>query len=202
MANMAGNDSEAARRDLDQQYGEHASAEDLIRAHDQTLDGKMQAALQKPVDPVATDALDIDDIDPKFGGEIQAAAVRGGQVIVVEDVNGRLVKWSQDHASAPKAKSAARQASASVGGNPEADGGAPEGKGPGGGQASGAPAQGNSNDDDAEENQAPQNVTSQAIQDRLAALGIDVGSSTRKQQFWDLLPDSEQAALKEAADAA
>lgn len=201
MANIAGNDSEAARKDLDKQYGDHASAEDLIRAHDEAVDAGLQAALSKPVDPVATEALDYESIKPRYkDGEVVAACVRGGYLVVVEEAFGQHLKWGEPHeGGTARARQAGRQASASVGGDPDKPGGAPEAKGSTGGAPASPP---NAPDAGADLEEAPQNVTSQKIQDRLAELQIDVGDSTRKQQFWDLLPENEQVALKEAADAA
>ena len=98
-----GNDAAEARRDLDSQYGEHESAESLIQAHDDSLDHLLIAALNKPVDEAATAAIDEDDIEPRFGGEIVAHAVRGGMLVVVERVGGQLRKWGDaDHAGVPK----------------------------------------------------------------------------------------------------
>lgn len=89
-----GNDSESARRDLASQYGEHASAEGLILEHDSNLDPVRIAALNKPVDAEATKALDMDSIEPRLGGEVKAAAVRGGVLIVVEETpRGTFEKW-------------------------------------------------------------------------------------------------------------
>lgn len=99
-----GNDSESARRDLDasgmtsSQWGGFANAEDLIAAQHEKYDAELNAALNKPVDVDATAALDLDDIEPQYDdGEIKDAAVRGGRLVVVEEVNGRLVKWSEPH---------------------------------------------------------------------------------------------------------
>lgn len=91
-----GNDPTASR-DLANQYGDgHGNAEDLIRTHDDRLDEELNRALLKPVDPAATDALDLESIKPKFDGTIMSAVIRGGRLVVVEDVDGHYVKWHDD----------------------------------------------------------------------------------------------------------
>lgn len=193
----AGNDSDNQRRqeELETQYGVgNQSAEDMIKAHDQTIDAVRQAALSKPVDAEATEAVDADSLKPRLGGEVVSYAVRGGVLVAVElTPRGTYEKWHDaDYASA--AKSSARQASASVGGDPAKSNGAPEGKGPNGGTTGTA-----GGDQGADE--APANVTSQVIQDKLAELQIDTAGATRKDQFWGLLPAEQQQALKDAASA-
>lgn len=219
-----GNDADAARRDLDSQYGEgHQSAEDLIAAHDEALDPVRIAALNKPVDAVATQELDPEDIKPQYGGVIIAFAVRGGVLIVVEDVDGDYKKWHDADSKLlgknAQAKQAARQAAASQG-VPEAQpaqatapavpAATPERTGafeptpqidttqppvvPEPG-ADGQPVP------DGQAQVAPKNVTVGDIDDKLAELGIDVPSDVRnKDPKWALLPQSAQDELKAAAD--
>lgn len=91
-----GNDPTAGR-DIAAQYGEgHGNAEDLIRYHDDELDEELNRALLKPVDPAATEALDLDSIKPKYGGTIMSAVIRGGRLVVVEDDEGHYRKWHDD----------------------------------------------------------------------------------------------------------
>lgn len=102
-----GNDRENAARDLSRQYGEHESAEDLIKAHEETFDVEMDKALNKPVDAKATAALDLDEIEPKYDdGVIRSAAVRGGRLVVVEETRGTLQKWSVPVNERPAARKA------------------------------------------------------------------------------------------------
>lgn len=210
-----GNDAAAARRDLDSQYGEgHQSAEDLIASHDAALDPIRIAALNKPVDAVATEAVDPGDINPQFGGVVIAYAVRGGVLIVVEDVNGDYRKWHDaDHKVLGKnaqARQAARQAAVSQG-VPEAQ--------PAAATAPAVPAATPERTgafeptpqidptgtpepapDPGQAQVAPDGVTVKDIDAKLAELGIDVPSDVRtKDPKWALLPQSAQDELKAAA---
>lgn len=180
-----GNDSEAARRELDSQYGEHATAEDLIRAHDQRHDPILDAALNKPVDPHATAALDVDALKPQTdGGTIQSAAVRGGVLVVVEErEDGSHLKWyDADHLKGNSAARSARDTAArSVADVVPAPPGADQAQTPG---------------DDLSE---PGTVKSDAIQAKLTELGIDKGDATNKDAYWALLPEGARKELKDAA---
>lgn len=168
-----GNDADAAQADLTGQYGEHPNAEALIAAHDDRYDSKLNAALQKPVDTVATDALDLRSIKPQHkGGEIKAAAIRGGRLIVVEEVDGELVKWHDDvpgSGSRSSAKAAPDKQPSSQSADPDA---------------------------------APENVKGDVMKAKLAELNIEVPSSARaKKDWWALVPDDAKAELQTAADA-
>lgn len=212
-----GNDTEA-HRELDRQYGDHASAEDLIKAHERSVDLEMQNALQKPVDGAATEALDIDKIKPKYDGIVRSAAVRDGKLIVVEEVGAdkRLVKWCDaDHVKGnASARAAANQAAASVGGSPKREGGAPEGQGRAGatpldsgsgalndtGQTPPAAPAAPAPSADA----APDDVTVPVIRAKVDELKIDVPRDVRtKDRLWALLPaDAQDELKKDAAPAA
>lgn len=209
---IAGNDAVAARQESTNQYGEHATAEDLIKAHEYAFDAPMQAALSKPVDGAATEALDVDKIEPKYdGGEVQSAAVRGGHLIVVEMVNGQLVKWSDpDFVKGSAVRQATRQAAASVGGDPKKQGGAPEARGVTGGtppdSTSGATQQsgadGTSRGPVDTGDKAPEKVTVPVIKDKLDALQIQPASDVRtKDALWALLPADSKKELEDAASA-
>lgn len=180
MALDRGNDSENARRDLAGQYGEHANAEDLINAQDGKFDVELDKALNKPVDPDLTRALDVDSIDSKFdGGIVRSAAVRGGRLVVVEEHEGTLKKWSEPYGGGNSgAKQAAKQAAAGVG----AGGGA----GVAGGSTPDA---------------APEAVKVDAMREKLEELQIAVPSDTRKKDdIWALVPQEARDQLVAAAD--
>lgn len=191
-----GNDPTASR-DVVAQYGEgHGNAEDLIRAHDDRLDAELNKALLKPVDPAATEALDLDSIKPRYGGTIMNAVVRGGRLVVVEDVKGHYEKWHDDppgggskrggrrssvDAGAEDRKQAAARAQAEANADPGNDGGT--------GAAGGSP-----DDDDGDE--APEGVTVPMIREKLDARGITPERDVRrKDDLWALLPEDAQAEL-------
>lgn len=192
-----GNDSESARRDLDRQYGEHDSAEGLIRAHEDSWDQEHSAALNKPVDIEATAALDFDAIDPKYkGGIVRTAAVRGGRLFVIEEAHGTLNKWSEPYkpSAAEKKKAATAPPVVVPSAPPPPAATADHG---GGGQTGGS--EGSTEVDLSE---APAGVRSQAIQDKLDALKIDRTGQTNKAGYWSLLPEDARKELAEAAAAA
>lgn len=192
MAGIAGNDAQDARRERGDQYGEGASAEDLIHAHDQaTIDNKaLRAALEKPVDADATAGLGT--IKPKFGGEVLSAAVRGGLIVVVEMVDGAPEKWSTPYTkSDSQVEVAEAQAAASVGGPSDDTGQAPPGTGVDG---QGTPA-GDGTPSTAPE-KAPEGVTVEAIRAKLAELEISIPADKRKKDdLWALVPSEARAQL-------
>jgi hypothetical protein len=188
-----GNDPTASR-DIAAQYGEgHGNAEDLIRAHDDHLDAELNKALLKPVDPAATDALDLDSIKPKYGGTIMNAVIRGGRMVVVEDKDGHYLKWHDDppggkkrsgsgkvDAGAEGRKQAAARSQAEADADPGNDGGT--------GAAGGSP-----DDDDGD---APEGVTVPMIREKLDARGIVPDREVRrKDDLWALLPADAQNEL-------
>lgn len=186
-----GNDPTASR-DLANQYGEgHGNAEDLIRAHDDRLDVELNNALLKPIDPAATDALDLRSIKPKYGGKIMNAVIRGGRMVVVEDVKGHYEKWHDDppggkrsgggkvDSGAQARKDAAVRSQAEQDADPGNDGG--------------TGAAGGSSDD---EGDAPEGVTVPQIREKLDARGITPDREVRrKDDLWALLPPDAQNEL-------
>lgn len=190
-----GNDPTASR-DIAAQYGEgHGNAEDLIRAHDDRLDAELNKALLKPVDPVATEALDLDSIKPKYGGTIMNAVIRGGRMVVVEDVDGHYEKWHADppggskrskrgnvDSGAEARKQAAARAQAEENADPGNDGG------------TGDDGSGDGDDDD--NGEAPEGVTVPMIREKLDARGITPERDVRrKDDLWALLPEDAQDEL-------
>jgi hypothetical protein len=83
------NDMEAARREARGQYGAHANAEELIRAHAATVSPEVRAASMKPVNEDATKELDRSQIEVPNGGKVVDAVVRGNTISFVwEDESG------------------------------------------------------------------------------------------------------------------
>lgn len=163
-----GNDAAAARRDLDTQYGGNANAEDLIEAHDANHDAELQRALSKPVDQEATNKLDLDKIDPDIkGSTVLAAAVRAGQLVVVEETKDGVLHKSLD----------ASYSGAGSRRNPAA-----------------RPDDGADDDDDTDA--APESVSVPKIKEKLDELQITVPSDVRtKAALWALVPEEGRAEL-------
>lgn len=177
MALDRGNDSEAARRDLSSQYAGFESAEDMIRHQESQFDVELNKALNKPVDPVATAALDLSGIDPaNEGGVVRDAAVRGGRLVVVEEHEGALKKWSIPYG--PQRGTAPATAKAQVANRgQEAPPAAP-----------------------AADAEAPSDVKVDDIKAKLKSLNVSAGDARNKDDLWALLPQDARDAL--VADAA
>lgn len=181
-----GNDSENASRELQasgmtsSQWGGFANAEELIASQHAAFDPELNAALGKAVDEHATAKLDLNSIKVQTkGGVAVDAAVRGGRLVVVEeDSNGRLVKWSEPHGeqrgSAP-ARAKAQQSRP------------PEGQGLNGGP--------DDSNEDKDSDEAPSGVTVPVIREKLAELKIEEGDATLKNDLWALLPEDARAQL-------
>lgn len=200
-----GNDAAAARRDLDSQYGaDNQHAEDLIRAHDDSLDPVRQAAQHKAIDALATEEFNPGSIKPRNGGEIVSYAIRGGVLFVTEEAHGTLIKWHD--ADAVKSGSAARgHARQGARGEGVAEAQPEQKKTPAAvhepptvppvepaapSETGGAPAQ-----------VAPEGVKVAQIRDKLDTLRIQVASDVRKKdELWGLLPGSAQDELVTEAD--
>lgn len=213
-----GNDAAAARRDLDSQYGaDHQSAEDLIRAHDETLDPIRIAAQNKAIDAEATEALSVPS--PRFGGEVVSYAIRGGVLLVVEDVDGRYVKWHDDEAVKSGAKKASARGHALQGArgegvasaqpdqtkaralpseHPERTGAhQPMSQHEHDAGAPGAQFAGHDPSIGAPAQVAPEEVKVTDIKAELDKLGVQVPAETRKKDdLWALLPGDSQDKLK------
>lgn len=78
-----GNDRAAALRELQGQFGVHQNAEQLLQAHRARRDPAIAAASLKALDAKATDELDLTKIKVPDGHTVEAASVRGGQVLYV-----------------------------------------------------------------------------------------------------------------------
>lgn len=84
-----GNDPDAAT-EFAEKYGEAGNAEQMIVQHRRSRTREVAAASLKRLDPVATNALDLDKVEKALDGDGQvvSAAVRGGYVIAVVETNG------------------------------------------------------------------------------------------------------------------
>lgn len=83
------NDMAAARTEARGQYGSHANAEELIRAHAASISPEVRSASRKPLNEEATKSLDRGSIEVPEGGKLVDAVVRGNTISYVwEDANG------------------------------------------------------------------------------------------------------------------
>jgi hypothetical protein len=78
-----GNDSVAATAELQGQYGEHGNAEQLIQAARAMSDPLLASAQLKRIDAEKTEQIDVESIEPEFGGRVVDAAHRGDAITYV-----------------------------------------------------------------------------------------------------------------------
>jgi hypothetical protein len=204
MAQRGGNDHDAAASDIESQYGPgHQSAADLLDAHDAAYDLVLQQALLKQVDEPATAALDADDIKPKFGGDIEGYAVRGGRLVVVElKPDGRFEKWHTDIPGVAKKASKAGAQAAAVPSTKEVKEQTATGEADPGAQTPPATGEGDTGSGQAEGDppKAPKDVTVAKIEAQLEAEGTTPDKDvTKKDDLWALVTPEGQKTLEEAA---
>lgn len=94
-----GSDAVIVGQENNRQYGEHANAQDLIRAHAATIDPALQKVLARPTDDDATATVkeNLAEHEGKFdlreGESLLDAAVHGAALVgVIEDKWGRTRK--------------------------------------------------------------------------------------------------------------
>lgn len=78
-----GNDAAAATAELTGQYGEHGNAEQLIQASRVMVDPLLAQAQLKRINPQKTEEIDVESIEPEFGGRVVDAAHRGDAITYV-----------------------------------------------------------------------------------------------------------------------
>lgn len=93
-----GNDAKAAAAEFESTYGVEGNAEKLIKAHRRANSRELRRASLQRLDPIGTNALDLDKVEKGIedlpdGAQVVSAAVRGGNVVaVVEYADGRTKK--------------------------------------------------------------------------------------------------------------
>lgn len=93
------NDMAAARAELRQgQYGQFQNAEELIRAHYESIPPEVRSAMRKSVNEQATATLDPSTIQVPEGGKLLAAVVRGEYVSFVwENADGQMLHGAVEY---------------------------------------------------------------------------------------------------------